>query len=172
MSDNHEYLPHLIVNVILSVAFASSFIGAFFFTYGKEVEKSIIVNNVQYTVDELLGFPSALLSDDIKKKLITYLNDVKLSDMTVADKKVSDNNTQLLQKAGIILSILLVVSLVASFYISKKYNLNFPFILSQNLILLCGIGLVEFVFLKFIAGNYISANPNIVKKKILETIVK
>ena len=64
MSDKPE---HLIVNVILSVAFASSFIGIFFFTYGKEVEKNIIINNVQYTVDELLSFPSALLSDDIKK---------------------------------------------------------------------------------------------------------
>ena len=92
--------------------------------------------------------------------------------MTVADKKVNDNNTQLQVKAGVILGILLVVSLVTAWYISEKYKLNLPFILSQNLILLCGIGLVEFVFLKFIAANYISANPNIVKKKILEIIVK
>jgi len=39
-------ISHVIVNVSLNVAFAACFIGLFFFTYAKDVEKTIVVNNV------------------------------------------------------------------------------------------------------------------------------
>ena len=34
---------HMIINVILSVAFAATFIACFFFTYAKNVEKEIVI---------------------------------------------------------------------------------------------------------------------------------
>jgi len=172
MNKLNKYYPHLIVNVMLSVAFASSFIGLFFFTYGKDVEKNIVIANVEYIVDSLLSFPTSLLSDDTKQKVKTYLTNVKLGDMTQADETVSNNNNDLVRTAAILLSSMLVTIIVITYIISKKYELNFPEIIGQNLILLCGIALVEFVFLKFVARNFISANPNVVKKKLLDSFIK
>lgn len=172
MIKENKHLPHLIVNVILAVALASSFIALFFFTYGKEVEKNIVIGNVEYIVDDLLSFPTSLLPDEAKYKLITYLDNVKLSDMTQSDQNVTNNNNELLKISGITLGSMLIISIIIAYIISKKYELDFPFTISQNLILLCGIALVEFIFLKYVLTNFISANPNIVKKKLLEALIK
>jgi len=163
-------IPHFISNVILSVAFASTFIGIFFFTYAKNVEKDVVVNNVNYTVDSLLSGITVLANDDAKKILAEQVSQVKLGDMSGADKEVNDNNSKLLVQSAKILGTILVVSLITTFIIAKIYDLDFTELIIQNLILLCGIGLTEFIFLKFIIANFISANPNIVKKKVLEML--
>ena len=90
--------------------------------------------------------------------------------MSGADKEVDENNKKLLIQSAQILGTILVVSLVSTFMIAKYYDLDFTELIIQNLILLCGIGLTEFVFLKYIIANFISANPNIVKKKVLEML--
>jgi hypothetical protein len=163
-------IPHFISNVILSVAFAATFIGIFFFTYAKNVEKDVVVNNVNYTVDSLLSGITVVLNDDVKNILSDQVSQVKLGDMSGADKEVDDNNSKLLIQSAQILGTLFVVSLVSTFIIAKYYDLDFTELIIQNLILLCGIGLTEFVFLKYIIANFISANPNIVKKKVLEML--
>lgn len=163
-------IPHFISNVILSVAFAATFIGIFFFTYAKNVEKDVVVNNVNYTVDSLLSGITVLVNDNVKTILSNQVSQVKLGDMSGADKEVDENNKKLLIQSAQILGTILVVSLVSTFMIAKYYDLDFTELIIQNLILLCGIGLTEFVFLKYIIANFISANPNIVKKKVLEML--
>ena len=54
--ESNKIIPQFIVNFLLSVSFAASFIGIFFFTYGKIVEKQIVVNNVNYTINDLSDF--------------------------------------------------------------------------------------------------------------------
>lgn len=168
--ETENKIPHLLINVILSVALASSFIGFFFFTYAKNIERKIVVNNVEYIVEDLTDTVMALLPENIKNLLKIKINDVKLGDMSKEDNDVKESNKKLLLKAGKVLSTLLVVSLLTAFIIAKMYNFDIMDILSKNLVLLSGIALVEFIFLTYIAANFISADPNVVRKKVLEVI--
>lgn len=159
---------HSIVNVILPVAFASSFIGIFFFTYATNIEKQIVVNNVKYTVEDLLENITTFASDDIKNLLADQVGQIELGDMTKADKEVAQKNHDLLIMAAKFIGVLLTVSLVTSYLLAEKYKLDFYDIIGKNLILLVGVAIVEYIILTYIIANYISANPNIVKKSILE----
>ncbi len=165
--ESNKIIPHFGVNVILSVALASSFIGFFFFTYGKIIEKEIVVKNVDYTINEFTDLIKNFTSPNIRFELIKEINNIKLPNMDKEDEEVKLNNKKLLVKSGKYLGMLFAVSLLIVIAICYIYNLNFVEILSQNLILLCGIALVEFLFLRFVIAKYISADPNVVKKQIL-----
>jgi hypothetical protein len=90
--------------------------------------------------------------------------------MNIADNIVENENNILLKQSAKYLGTLLVVSLVISYYICKTYDIDFNELLIQNLILLCGIGLVEFLFLTFVISKYVAANPNLIIKKVLQLI--
>ena len=169
--ESNKIIPNISVNVILSVALAASFIGIFFFTYVKNVEKEIVVKNVNYTISNFTDLIKNLMSPVVKTELIKELNVSKLPNMNEEDNKVEQDNNILLFKSGKLLGLLLAISLIVAIGICYIYNLNFIEIFSQNLILLCGIALVEFLFLRLVISNYISADPNVVKKQIL-TVLK
>ena len=61
-----------IINTLLTISFTSSFIGIFFFTYVKNIEKDIIVNNIKYLVTDTISNYIHLLSPDDKKKINDY----------------------------------------------------------------------------------------------------
>jgi len=168
--ESNKIIPQFIVNFLLSISFAASFIGIFFFTYGKIVEKQIVIDNVNYTINDLSDFILSLSSSTIKTKLSAQINQVVLPEMNIADNIVENENNILLKQSAKYLGTLLVVSLVISYYICKTYDIDFNELLIQNLILLCGIGLVEFLFLTFVISKYVAANPNLIIKKVLQLI--
>lgn len=163
-------IPHIIVNVSLNVAFAACFIGFFFFTYAKEVEKQIVINNVEYTVSDLFGNAVELLPDTVRGIAGAKLKSTKLPNMEQADKKVEAANNELLKLSAMVLGGLLFIVLIATKYISDANNINYEDAIYHNLILLVCIGITEFIFLKGIAENYISANPNIVMYNIVKLL--
>jgi hypothetical protein len=163
-------IPHTIVNVSLNVAFAACFIGFFFFTYAKEVEKTIVITNVEYTVNSLLGNAVELLPDTVRGLMSAKLKSTKLPNMDEADKKVEKSNLELLKLSAMVLGGLLVVVLVGTRYISMQNNINYEDAIYHNLVLLFCIGVTEFIFLKTIAENYISANPNLVMYNIVKLL--
>ena len=163
-------IPHTIVNVSLNVAFAACFIGFFFFTYAKEVEKHIVVNNVEYTVNDLLGNGVEMLPDMVRGIIGAKIKSTKLPNMDAADKKIEDANNELLKLSAMVLGGLLIIVLIGTKYISDANNINYEDAIYHNLILLVCIGITEFIFLKGIAENYISANPNIVMYNIVKLL--
>jgi hypothetical protein len=165
-----KFIAEFSVKVMLSIGLASSFIGFFFFTYGKIIEKEIVINNVKYTIDNLGDFILSISTPEIKTELYKHINEVTLPNMDIADENVRDDNNKLLKKSFKYLGTLLLVSLIVSYIICIKYELDFIEIITQNIVLLCGIGLVEFLFLRLVIANYISANPNIVKRRVLQLL--
>jgi hypothetical protein len=153
----------------LSVAFVSTFIGIFFFTYAKTVEKKIVLNNVTYTINGLVdSFLTLIKSTEYGK----YINLSQLSSNpdpadAEADKVVIAANKKLLIMAACVISILLITVLLLVFFISHKYNLNFKEMIIENLILVTGIGITEFLFLNLVARQFIAADNNFIIKKIL-----
>ena len=167
---------NIICNVILSVIFAASFICVFFFTYAKDVEKQIVLDNLKYIVTTLLGTPIALLKSEglYDTNMLSQLkpndNDYK------ADKIVVDINNKLLKKSYIYIGILLIVGLSIVFGLSMYKNRNksrevglmyFLILILKNLFMVSGIGLTELIFLLSIGANFKAADDNVIIKEIL-----
>jgi hypothetical protein len=161
---------YFLVNLILFCTFAASFLTIFFFTYVKKIEEQIVLNNISYLIDETFDSYVILLSDDQKKQIKEYINTIVLKDMSAEDKEVKKHNNKLRNMAFGIIGVLFVVSIVVSFIICRYKGYNFIEILIKNIILLCGVGLVEFIFLKLFGSKYICANMNFVKGKIASMI--
>jgi hypothetical protein len=103
-----------------------------------------------------------MLPDMVRGIIGAKIKSTKLPNMDAADKKVEDANNELLKLSAMVLGGLLIIVLIGTKYISDANNINYEDAIYHNLILLVCIGITEFIFLKGIAENYISANPNIV----------
>jgi hypothetical protein len=171
-------------NVILSVTFISVFIGIFFFTYGKTVEKEIVLNNLTYTIDGLTSTFS-LLPHRINQEIKNKIKNIKLPNMDDEDEKTNKANIKLRNNAAMLLGgcfiLCLIISFILAKYIFKNDNenenknfLNFftnEFIF-PNLILLLGIAITEFLFLNCVIRSFIAADLNIIYKSVIELFKK
>ena len=110
--------PEFIVNFLIATCFATSFIAFFFFTYAKNVERQIVVNNVNYLIYDLTSNLISFTDNDTKELLISQLNDVNLGDMSEEDKKVEESNNKLLTQSFKLFGTLLIVNLTLAFIIA------------------------------------------------------
>jgi len=155
---------NLIVNTIILSTLSICFIGIFFFTYTKDAEQYIVTNNLKYLSNNLLPNFNMLPSKQLSI-LKEGVNNIKLPNMNEEDAKAIKANNLVLDKTKVFLGSLFVLAMVFSYYMCKKHNLNFTELLSNNLILLICIALVEFIFLNYVAKKYISVDSNIIIKK-------
>lgn len=167
MSDENK-TKHLIANILLSAAFAATFLCVFFFTYTKNVEKSITINNVDTVIEDLFGFLS-FCPEPIKILLKQNISKIKI-DMEEQDNAAELNNKKLLKLTAMVIVPYLIISMIVAYFLIKNENNDYIKTICANLYLLCGIILVEFVFLKYIASFYISADPNYVKYKFIDML--
>ncbi len=165
-----ENIPLFIVNLLLFASFAAAFLTIFFFTYVKNIEKEIVVNNVTYITDNLIDNYTILLGKDQKEYIAKLLDNININDMSKEDQNVIDKNKKLFNKTIKILVIGLIIILIITFIICSKYNIKYTDVLIKNFVLLIFIGIVEFVFLKYFIKNYLSANINFVKSELVKTI--
>jgi len=170
-SDILHNLPEFGVNIAMSVALATTFIVIFFFTYVKDVERKIVVKNVNYIVDDLDEGVVPFLSTELKKQLYFNLDSIKLPNMDAIDKKVADDNNKLLVKSAKLFGTSFIILMVTAFFISKTYNLNFYELFITNLLLLCAIAFTEYAFLNVVIFEWISADPNKVKSEVIKSVV-
>ena len=162
-----------IINILLFGALASSFIGVFFFTYAKNIEQEIVLNNIEYSINELTNDILYILPLDITIDIQKQLNDIKLDDMTEADNKVKKSNKELLKLAFTVQGIFLIIVLgiVISLKLYYPNDISLMQIFSENIILLIAIGIIEFIFLKFIAAQFKAADINKIKYEVISTII-
>jgi hypothetical protein len=157
------------LNFVLPAIFASIFIGLFFFLYGKNIERQVVVNNVNYLLTDI--------SDEVKllpkisiDKLKQSINNTILPDMTTQDNNVKVSNDKLLDQVKYISLILLALTFVIVYYLSTIVDITsdelYGIIIKAVILLVC-IGVVEYLFLGMIVSNYLSVNPNIAKQHIV-----
>ena len=157
-----------IANIILHVTLISTFIGIFFFTYGSHIEENIVKKQVAFLIEDNKEFVS-LIPNDTKKKIVDKINNIKL-DLAEDDKKFTEQNKKLLIKAATVLGIVFVVGVAIVWKMSEIYKFDFIHLLKENLIILCFVALTEFTFLTYYAQNYLSIDPNIIRRRCI-TIV-
>lgn len=160
----------VICNIIMSVAFIATFIGIFFFTYAKNIEQTIVKEQTENIVKDILGDYLILLPKEVKLPLGLLSSGISAPDLKAEDEKANTHNKALLKKAfmAIIVANLVAVGLIYHFY--KKQPFDVMNMVKQNGLILVFVGLTEFVFLTYIGRYYVSADPNYVKYSIVKTI--
>lgn len=167
---------HLTTNVLLHVIVMTSFLIFFFFVIASKIEKNIVDNQIQFLIDEFVGQSFSALSEDkkaqIKSRFKSILND---NDLVNQDNLVKENNKKIENKAikylSIFVSILIIIIIIIGFIYKWDFNTIKTFIIG-SVISLFFIAITEFVFMYFIARNYISTDPNKIREKIIETLHK
>ncbi len=154
------------VNLIVIATFVITFLTVFFFTYGATTEEQVVVQNVNYLIDDIMDSYVLLLTNEQKTYIKDYLKDVKLEDMSKQDEDVRKSNRLLKNNTFFILGALVIFVFLVTSTISYYKGYNYFKIIVKNLVLLAGIGLVEYLFLVFFGSRFISANTNFIKGKI------
>lgn len=160
-------ISHQIVNIILSVTLIATFIGVFFFTYGKTVEENVVKTQSEFIATSLANDVSMFIGPE-QAKFIS--KQITAPDMSQQDAEVSASNAALQKHAYTILAIAGIIGLLVSYGISRMYDMDFGSLLKSNLIILAGVAMTEYVFLTYIGQNFISADPNFVRYKILSVL--
>ena len=158
-----------ITNITLHIITIAVFITILFFTYGSYLEEKTIEKQMDYVTVDLIG-DIKVLSPELSLVLKQKLSNVKPPDMRAADDAVKEHNKEIVTNASI------TIGVSAAFFILFValmiwYNgLDAKKIVLHNLLALAVVGFTYFMFSSFIVYNYRSAEPNMVKRSILETL--
>lgn len=180
---NNKYIT-VSYTVLFQVSFIAIFLSIFFFFYVTKVEKDefqkqidIIVNNI-LTDDEVNKLIPDNLTQDKKENLSIIISGVIESakqksfideKQSINDVINSNNNIQsaTYKKIYIVLIVLVVLSFIGILF---GYCLPIAKEIYSALWVVFFVGITELVFLEIIAKNYISADPNKVRKALSESI--
>ena len=164
-----ELVSKILVNVLL----ITLFIGVFFFTYGSYIEGKIVKNQMEFLASNIKD-SFGLFGKNTNDFIITKINEIKLPDLSREDKKAEENNEEIKMKAFkfLLLFSLFVVFCIYLIYVKNNNNNSYELnkIISENIIILIGIGVTEYVFLTYFAARFTSIDPNQVKKTVLSLL--
>lgn len=163
----------------MMVALYSVFVGIFFFTYGAFIEHKVLENQIENIVDSLTRDVLPFVPDDIQKELSKELDSQKQSitnNMANQDKSAEKNNQKVKKTAFEMLAGIFIVGMGISVATASMYsggsNKALVALLKKNALLLVFVIIVEFLFFTLVTKNYLSIDPNSVKKKIVQTLKK
>ena len=162
------------VNILIHVGVMALFLTIFFFTIAQYFEKKIIEDQIDFVIDDFVGNSLKPVPETTKKEIKNEINSVfDKQDLSKADESVRKENKKISTKAwifvGTLLSIIFVIVVIFGFkYRWERYYLKFLF--NSALISLIFVAITETLFMFLIAQNYLSADPNQIKMKIIDTI--
>jgi len=163
------FSTHHIATIILSVTLIATFIGVYFFTYGTYLEKVVVDNQMDYVVKDLVSDFKILAPEAAQSARISIQN-IKEPDMRKEDEETAAANKKLLTTAMIVLASVFIAGIVSSLTIVFTTGVHAKEFFITNLIAIVIVGLTYFAFTNFAGRMFISADPNFVRKTILETL--
>jgi len=158
-----------IVSIIIIVILIATYLTIFYFKYGTTIEKNVVVEQVNYIVDDFTKDLS-LVSPQHLADLKDFVRQVKRPNMDEEDANAEAHNKAIEQQSMKIIFVACAIGIVISYLASKHYNFSIVELMKKNLLLLAFIAATEISFLMVFARNYMSADPNYVKLVILDKI--
>jgi len=164
--------------IFMQIFFVVSFLCFFFFLYVVKVEKDQFVTQIDFVVDNIVDMvlknvdqvvPNPEYRSELGEKLKDLVDNWQVESQSF--KSIQENNDALLDKTKFIVinyAVILLAVVVGLFLLHFCNNMTVH--LMENLVVVFFIGLTEFLFLRIVASQYISADPNKVKYVILDTI--
>ncbi len=155
-----------ISNIILNIVLIATLISIFFFTVGKDVELHVVKTQSEYIADCLAKDIALFINKEPASAMASAI-DIESESFKKADEKVVLNNTELLNKAILLISCFLIIGTFIILGLYWKYKFNIKKLLFEGLVAVVCVGITEYVFLVYIGQNFISADPNFVRHKLI-----
>jgi len=144
------------------------FIMIYFFTYGSYLEQKVIRDQMDYIVNDSIG-DIKVIAPEMVNTIKGPLSRIEAPNMMDADEAAVENNRRLRTKAFIILLIGSTILLAILSLIIWKYGVNMKEFVITNSTVIVAVGITYFVFSTFVIATYKSADPNTIKKAVLES---
>ena len=161
-------------NILLHVGLMSLFLTFFFFTFARQVEKEIVEEQIKYIIDNFVGNSFNVLDIKSKTQIKEQLDKIFESlNFTKEDTAVKNQNSIIFKKALVFVSILfgIILFIVILLGIYFKWDSSFiKYLLISSISSLIFVAITETMFLLLIAKNYLSADPNRIKRKIVDSL--
>jgi len=142
-----------IVDMLIQIPLLSLGIVVLFFTYGTQVQKQVIANQLKSAAAYCMHPMSVLLPDEAKQMVKKYLQ--LPSNSAAEDAKVEANNKILEEQVLVWLTGLIILFTIIITLILLIYRHPFPWGSLFDAITITGcVMLVEFMFVTIISGKY------------------
>ena len=166
---NQETISYLILSFIA----AAIFISLFFFFYVSKVEEHLVKTQLNAIIQKLTKEETwVFLNDSEKNSIKTYLDTVKLPDMSEEDNNVLVNNSKLFNEAMKVFLLLAVFGIIAVIMIYSKYKFDIKLVLTQSVVIVSVVALTYYCFVTYISQNYVLIDENVVKQSIYKNVKK
>ena len=171
-------------SMMFQIVFTFAFLTIFFFAYVVTVEKGEFEDQINYVVDQLLVSDKYTIlkdskgvsKDHVAGAIAGAIDEIEFSSKKGSKKGVDEviqSNNATRGKAFKVLTIVIVgMILMVILLLGLGYCLNIQHNVSESLWVILFVGLTELAFLQIVAKNYISADPNNVKRAIGSAIEK
>jgi len=172
---------NFILNVLIQVFAIFVFLSIFFFTYASKKEAEVVKDQVKFLIDSFVGNNLSLLPDETKDLIRSKINSIQtdtvqnmVTNMRIKESndKIKNKTIDICTKAGIAISVIVVISLVLSKKVNYFKKLNLTKILKETVVILIAVAVTEFLFFTYLGAQFVSVDPNIVKAKIFENLSK
>lgn len=164
----------LISSIIIQLIFQALFLIVFFFIYLSFVERHIVEQQVLYIVDNINDILTNIYGDnvtDIKNEYIApklTMTPNQTLYYTDLDNNSNDANMSILKTALIYISIFIIIMCILLYFL-KDDSFSFLKILKHNIVFLCMVAVIEFIFVNMVVINFMSVDRNLTMKTIINS---
>lgn len=156
---------NLLTAIILQFTLSIAFVTVFFFTYVRHIEERIVNEQIDRALDELLDEPFVS-----KYNLKTF--HLKTPDLSSEDASVVASNADIQRMAFKFLAIIVAICIAIFVAIIIIFKIPLWHMLIMGIVSVGFIAITEVLFLNYFARQYITLDPNMIKKGIVEGIIQ
>lgn len=174
------------LSIAVQITFIFAFLTLFFFAYVQQVEQAEFISQLDLIMNSLMDD----IGSDIKN-IIKYNQSIDNENLvllmsgmidTVEEKisidSKSDNagiaiqNKKIKTKAlCMLLIVIITVVIISVIVLLLGFYIKIDMYVKEAMLVVIFVGLTEFLFLNIIAKNFVSADPNKIKRLIASTII-
>ena len=167
-----------IANILIHVGVMALFLTTFFFTVAAYQEGQIVEKQINFILNDFIGGTFRGVDENHKKRIKTAI-DSQLENahqnLKNEDAKVKKQNDATIKKAltfvGILAGVIIVIVVCLGFYF-KWDAFYIRYLFFSSLTSLVFVAIAETAFLFLIAKGYYSVDPNKIKQRIVDDLLK
>lgn len=168
------------LSIAIQVSFIFGFLTVFFFAYVQGVEKNEFKNQLEMIVDSLYDdiYPQYIKTQNPEKAsvIISGLIDLIEENIKQNTKKSEDdinkqNKSTKYKAFKLLLGVIIIMVAICSIILLLGFCIHIGSHVKEAMLVVIFVGITEFAFLMIIAKNYISADPNRIKRNIADNII-
>jgi len=172
------------ISIIIQITFVFAFLTIFFFVYVQNVERNdfqeqldLIVDNIMKDIDQdIVNIieKNNINSNDIAI-ILDGIIDIIQEKISMRNKKSLNNilnQNQKIKKTALnsLMTFIAIIIIICLFILLLGFCMPIVYQIKEAMLVIIFIVITEFIILKLIARNYISADPNKIKRTLGKSI--